>query len=200
MFLENVGRRSKLDGDIATFIDVGKKSFNGYEHNVLFHNQGGGSFVDAGAVSGSDRIEDGRGLGIADLDNDGDLDLVIQNYDRPSTILMNRGSKGRALQLRLRGVESNRSAIGSRVTIRHGVRTQTSQVVCGAGYLSSQTQLVHFGLGEAARVDELTVRWPSGLVQVFRDIEADRRLFIVEGSSDFRQVQLTTEASTGGGE
>ena len=170
---------------------MGNKSFNGYEHNALLRNQGPEGFLDVGAVSGSDRVEDGRGLGIADLDNDGDLDLVIQNYKHPSKILMNRGRKGRALQIRLRGVQSNRSAIGSVVTIRHDGRSQTRQVFCGSGYLSSQTLLVHFGLGESARVDELTVRWPSGHVQVFSDIEADRRLFIVEDSSDLRQIRLT---------
>ena len=183
----------KIDGDVSTFIDVGNKSFNGYEHNVLFRNLGAGSFIDVSAVSASDRVEDGRGLGVADLDNDGDLDLVIQNYRRPTAILVNQGRKGNALQIRLRGVESNRSAIGTRVTIRHGSRTQTRQVVCGAGYLSSQSLLVHFGLGEARRVDELRLRWPSGRVQVFRDVPANRRLFVVEGNSAPRHLELRGE-------
>lgn len=143
-----------------------------------------------GAVSGSDLQDDARGLGIADIDSDGDLDFVIQNYGRPAAILVNHGKKGNALQVRLRGVESNRSAIGAKLTLRTGDRTQTREVVCGAGYLSSQTKMVHFGLGEAQSVDELRVRWPSGRLQEFRDIAANRRLHIVEGQSTYREVTL----------
>ncbi len=87
-------------------------------------------------------------------------------------------------------MESHRNAIGARVTIRHGERTQTREVVCGAGYLSSQTRLVHFGLGKAERVEELRVRWPSGRVQVFKDIAANHRLHLVEGKSKLKEVPL----------
>ena len=155
-------------------------------------NLGDSRFIDVGAVSGSDRDEDARGLGIADIDNDGDLDLIVQNYGRPATLLVNHGDKGNALQIRLRGVESHRNAIGAQLTIRHGERTQTREVVCGAGYLSSQTRLVHFGLGDAERVEELRVRWPSGRVQVFKDIPANRRLHMVEGESTLKEVPLNS--------
>ena len=64
--------------------------------------------------------------------------------------------------------------------------------MCGAGYLSSQTQLVHFGLGDAERVEVLRVRWPSGRVQVFKDLPANRRLHIVEGKATLKEVQLNS--------
>ncbi len=177
---------------------MGDKSFNGYENNVLFRNLGDSRFIDVAAVTGSDRPEDGRGLGISDIDNDGDLDLVIQNYGRPANILVNRGDKGNALQVRLRGVESNRSAIGARLAIRHGGRTQTREVVCGAGYLSSQTRLVHFGLGDAASVDELRVQWPSGRQQVFENLSVNRRLHIVEGEDTPEKVDLRSSGLLAG--
>jgi hypothetical protein len=181
-------------GDVSRIVDIGDKSFNGYERNVLFRNLGpaGGDtargaagaaahrFVDAGHVSGADRIEDGRAVGAADFDLDGDLDLVIQNHDNVSRLLINHGEKGNWLELRLQGTRSNRDAVGARVRIRHGARTQTREVHCGAGHLSSHSLVVHFGLGAHDRADEVTIDWPSGVRQALADIRANQRLHVTE--------------------
>ncbi len=115
-----------------------------------------------------------------DFDADGDLDLILQNWHRDSKLLVSQGADGHWLQLRLRGVKSNRSAIGAKIRIVHGDRMQTREVTCGAGYMSAQSLVAHFGLGDVERVDRVEIRWPSGIVQVLEKVEANRRLDVVE--------------------
>lgn len=179
--MENVGRRSQFDGDVSQFINVGNKSFNGYEHNSLFQIGSGGEYIDVAAVCGADRIEDTRGLAVADLDNDGDQDIVLQNYRQSAKVLINSGTTNHWLQVSLRGVESNRSAIGAHVTIRYGGKTQSETVTCGEAYLSCRSRVLHFGLADAAQVAEVRVRWPSGRVEIVYDVDSNQRLRIVEG-------------------
>jgi hypothetical protein len=181
-FVQNVGRREKVVGDNGDFINVGIFSLNGYEHKGLYRNQGGGKFLDVGYLTGADRIEDGRGLGILDADGDGRLDLVTNNYLQHARLLMNRSPAGNHwLRLQLQGTRSNRSAIGARVVAYHGVKRTAREVTSFSGYLSGQSLYLHFGLGQDASVDRLMVFWPSGLRQEFKDLPADAFYRIVEG-------------------
>lgn len=147
---------------------------------MLFWNRGDGRFEDVAYLTGTNRIEDGRGVAVADFDRDGRLDLLLQNLDKPAVLLMGRGETGHWLQLALRGTRSNRDALGAIVTARTGDALQTRQVAAGSGFLSSSSPVVHFGLGEARHVDLLEIRWPSGERQVLRDVAANQRLEIVE--------------------
>lgn len=170
-------------GYTADIVDDPQSTLNGYERNCLFHNRGAEGFVDIGYITHSDSIEDGRGVGIADFDADGDLDILIQNYDRPTSLLMNERVDGKTahwLQVKLVGTQSNRDAVGARISIEHGGSTQTREIACGAGYLSQQSLVAHFGLGKEPRVDRMTIRWPSGMLQELRDVTGDRKLRIVE--------------------
>ncbi len=164
------------------WVKVGKRSFNGRENNVLFRNLGGElpELVDVGYVAGADRIEDGRGVGIIDIDADGDLDLVVQNAERPTVLLVNDGGAGHWLELRLRGTRSNRDAIGARVELFSGGRSQMRELSSTGGYISGRSLLCHFGLGNSERVDQLVVHWPRGGSTVLRDVAADQCLTIVE--------------------
>ena len=186
--VEGVGRRSEVEGaEFLAWVKVGPKSLNGNERNVLFRNMGGQGgalprLVDAGYVSGADRIEDGRGVGIIDIDGDGDLDLVVQSVEKPVVLLVNQGSPGHWLSVRLRGTRSNRDAIGARVELRIGTRTLVREVTTTGGYISGRSKRCHFGLGGAERIDELTVHWPSGAVTRMNNVAADRVLSIVEPS------------------
>ena len=186
--VENVGRRARVSGDQGDFIDVGIFSVNGRERNALYTNDGAGVFRDTAFPNAAARIEDARGLGAFDLEGDGDIDFVINNYLGPARLLVNRASQtGRhSIRLRLVGTESNRSAIGARVTIEHGERRQSREVCSTAGYLSGQSLSLHFGLGESDRVDRMTVHWPSGLVQSFRGIAADALYVVEEGAAWLR--------------
>lgn len=182
-FVENVGRRSFTDnGEFTAMVEVGSRSLNGYERNGLFKNLGGAPprFVDVGYVAGCDRIEDGRGVGVLDIEGDGDLDLVVQNLEGKTVLLVNQGATGRWLQVRLRGRASNRDAVGARVVIEAGGRRQVRQVTGTRGYASGQSLVCHFGLGAAERVDRLTVHWPSGGETELADVATNRRLTIVE--------------------
>jgi hypothetical protein len=149
---------------------------------VLFRNRGGATpeFVAVDYVSGVDRIEDSRAVGVSDIDADGDLDLIVQTVEGPSLLLVNQGPTGHWLQVRARGTHSNHDAIGARVEARIGERWILREVSSTSGYISGQPLLCHFGLGPAERVDELVVHWPRGGVTRLEDVAADQRVEIVE--------------------
>lgn len=178
--IENVGRRSEDWSEEGAPPDIGSKSINGYERNVLFWNQGQGQFVDVGFLTGSNRVEDGRGVAISDFDRDGQLDLVIQNRDRAAVLLMGRGASGNWLEVQLEGTESNRDALGAVVVSHHGDRSQARQVSGGSGYLAQSSSVLHFGLGDAEKVERLEIRWPAGHTQVLENVDANQRLSIRE--------------------
>jgi hypothetical protein len=182
-FVENVGRRSRAAGDTGDFIDVGAFSLNGYERDALYRNLGNGRFADVGYLEGADRIEDGRGLGMLDIDGDGDLDLILENYAQPARLLVNHAPpENHWLRLRLRGTRSNRWGVGARAVIHHGAHKQTREVSTTAGYLSGQSTYLHYGLGLDRSIDVVTVHWPSGAVDEIRELPGDRFYEIVEGS------------------
>src|SRR5207249_393583 len=88
--------------------------------STLLHNNGDGTFTDVGYVDQADRIEDGRGVSIFDYDQDGQLDVVLRNYNQPAQLLHNTGGSGHWLELKLTGVHSNRDALGARITLQVG--------------------------------------------------------------------------------
>src|SRR5262245_27245134 len=176
--LEGVGRR--LDGADGFLLDIGDHSLNGRERNCLFRNEGDGTFTEVGFANGADRIEDGRGLAVFDHDRDGRLDLLIRNYVQPAVLLRNRGEAGHWIRFELREQRSNRDAVGARLRLRAGDRWQTRVVATGSGYLSASSRRQHFGLGDATRVDEVQIQWPSGDRQILRDLPADREYRIIE--------------------
>ncbi len=178
--IENVGRRSENWSEDGAPPDIGDASLNGYERNVLFWNQGDGRFVDVAYLAGANRIEDGRGVAVADFDRDGRLDLLLQNLDRPAVLLMGRGQAGNFLSLELEGTRSNRDALGAVVTARVTGRTQVRQVKAGSGFISSSSPILHFGLGDATSVESLEIRWPSGERQLLTEVAANQRLRLTE--------------------
>ena len=114
----------------------------------------------------------GRGLVVADLDNDGRQDVLIQSHDQPIAYLHNRTERGgRSLTLLLEGTASNRDGVGARVTISAGARKSVGWRVGGGSFQSSGDPRLHFGLGEAGRVDSVEVAWPSGRVDRFGPME-----------------------------
>ncbi len=174
--LEGVGRRSGTD----KLLELGIHSLNGYERNELFRNDGDGTFTDVGWVQGADRVEDGRGVAVLDSDRDGRLDLVLRNYRQPAALLRNGGPRRQWVEFHLVGTRSNRDAIGARIRLRAGEAWQTRVVSAGSGYLSGSSLRQHFGLGDALRVDEVEISWPSGLRTRIRDLSAGRSYRVVE--------------------
>jgi len=128
----------------------------------------------------------GRGVAAGDLDNDGRVDLVVVHRDAPAAVLRNETRGGHWLGLRLLGTQSGRSPVGARVVCQAGSRSQVRWLTSGTGYLSSSDPRLWFGLGSAPKAEHLEVRWPSGTVQTWSDVAADRILDIREGDDQAR--------------
>lgn len=186
--LEGAGRRHGKTG-VLTAVEGGK-SLNGRERNLLFRNDGDGTFTDVGWVNAADRVEDGRSLAVADLDRDGREDLVLRNFLMPAHLLRNVGPARRWVQLDLIGVRSNRDAVGAKVRLRAGDRWQTGVVSAGAGFRGSSSRIRHFGLGDRSVVDEIVIRWPSGYVTTLRDLPANLRYTVREGDDVATPIRL----------
>src|SRR6202795_2619915 len=105
---DGVGRRR--DQSAGQLISIGEHSLNGRERNLLFRNNGNGTFTDVGYVNQADRVEDGRGVSVFDYDQDGRLDVAIRNYRQPTQLLHNNGGSGHWLEIKLLGTHSNRDA------------------------------------------------------------------------------------------
>ncbi|HEX2162325.1 MAG TPA: CRTAC1 family protein [Thermoanaerobaculia bacterium] len=173
--------------DLRSYPDIGDRTWSGYQRERLFRNLGG-TFVDVAAAAGVDADLDGRGVGVADLDRDGRLDLVQTNADQPSLLYRNVSTgTGHWVALELVGTRSNREAIGARVTLTAGGVRQVQEVDGGNGYASQSSLRLHFGLGAAVRVERIEVRWPSGLVEVVEGVEVDRSTRVVEGEGKKRR-------------
>jgi hypothetical protein len=153
----------------------------------LFWGKIGGHFTPAGGPGSSpgyfSRAVVGRGVAAGDLNNDGRVDLVVVHRDAPAALLWNRAEGGHWLGLRLRGTRSGRTPVGCRVTCRAGGRTIIRRLTGGTGYLSAHDPRIWLGLGPASRVDQLQVRWPSGAIESWTGLAADRILAIEEGST-----------------
>jgi len=154
--------------------------------NILLMNTGDGKFVNVSNQSGDGlKVKlSSRGAGFDDLDNDGDIDVVILNSRREPTILRNDSpSKGHWLQVCLCGVRTNRDGVGARVKVVADDLTLIDEVHSGRGYQSHYGMRLHFGLGNREKVDRIEVRWIGGGVDVFKDIAVDQLVTLTEGSS-----------------
>jgi hypothetical protein len=155
------------------------------EKTLVYRNLGNGKFADLTAQAGPalEIPRPARGLAVGDVDGDGRPEIVIVNMNATPSLLKNVGPRQNFLSVKLAGTTSNRSAIGARVTLRSGGRTQTDEVMSGGSYYSQNDMTLYFGLGQAALVDSLTVRWPSGATQEWKSLPINQRLFITEGNS-----------------
>ena len=191
--LEATAGKDYLEGWSATYELLRQgKSWSGHETNNAFLNLGGGRFVDISAVAGLDYADDGRALAVVDWDQDGALDLVTSNRTGPQLrFLGNRNAGGgHFLALRLEGRRSNRDAIGARVELfLAGGRRLVRAVRAGDGYLGQSSRWLHFGLGATTAIDRIRVRWPSGLLEEVRGLDADRWYTLREGSGSVEPWQ-----------
>jgi enediyne biosynthesis protein E4 len=123
-----------------------------------------------------------RGIAFGDFDNDGNVDVVINNMNGPPTLLRcDRFNGNHWITLKLVGVQSNRSAIGARLRCTTRGHSQLEEVRSGSSYLSQGDLRVHFGLGSETKVDRLEIYWPSGQIDVLKNMPVDRIVTIREG-------------------
>jgi len=170
------------DGDEDLFQVNGDAHHLFGQQNLLFENQGGGTFTDVSTARGSafTRKHVGRGAAFGDYDNDGDVDVFIVNLNDRAVLLRNEGGNRNGwLTIRLVGRRSSRDAVGARVTLVAGNLTRTAQRTSGSSYLSQNDHRIHVGLGDRATVDRIEIVWPSGVKQVLRDVAA-RQIITIE--------------------
>jgi enediyne biosynthesis protein E4 len=187
------------NGHLYTAIDTlpGEPQYR--EPLILMRGTPDGKFAE---IANSAGLNDGplqsrRGIAFGDINNDGAVDAVVFNQDGPPSIFLNdsKNANHRVL-FKLIATQSNRAAIGARVTIRAGGIQQMDEVHGGNSYISQSDLRLHFGLGTVAKLDEVEVRWPNGKTDKFKDIAADKIYTIVEGSGIQSSVALPPVSQT----
>lgn len=167
---------------------------NPYREPVqLFHNRGNGTFEEIASAAGLNdgALQSRRGAAFGDINNDGNVDVVVYNEGGPPSLFLNetRNAAHRVL-FRLVGTKSNRAAIGARVTVYTSKMTQIDEVRAGGSYLSSNDQRLHFGLGPDAKMRRIEIRWPSGSNEELKNVAGDAIYTIVEGKGITNAIRL----------
>ncbi len=167
------------------------KSLSGYERNRIFLNARGKEFFEiSGLTSGADSDGDGRAVVACDVTGDGMQDLFVRQSGGGTLLLFENGfPKTHWLEVSLRGKQSNSLGIGARVVAEAGSQKFVRELYPANSFKSQAPAHVHFGLGKNPKIDRLTITWPSGLKQEFKDVAVDRHLRITEGDSEFAMLQ-----------
>ena len=164
-------------------------SWSGHERNCAYLNTGDGNFANISVASGVDFADDGRGLAFGDWDLDGDLDFWISNRTAPRLRFMRNEQPIKnnfvSFQLIGNGKTTNRDAIGARVNVftsNSDDRPISKTLRAGEGFLSQNSKWLHFGLGEAHAIEQVTVSWPGGESETFNPISINQRYFLRQGT------------------
>ncbi len=163
------------------------RSFSGRERHCCFLNTGSRRFADISTISGLNLADDGRAAARVDWDQDGDLDLWVSNRNGPQVRFLRNGvpTNHHYISVRLQGVTCNRDAVGARLqlVLAGNPKVRLSKTLrAGEGFLSQSTKWIHFGLGNATKIDRLIVRWPGGSTEEFRGLVVDRHHHIVQAT------------------
>jgi len=199
------GAAAFLDFDNDGYLDiyvVRGSTIQADSTNRLYHNNGDGTFTDVTEKAGVGDAGMGLNCVIGDYDNDGDIDILVTNWNQTADLLRNEGTpprprggpevnplgppragggQNRWIQIRAVGTKSNRSGIGARIKIVAGGLTQYAEVQSGGSYLSFSDLRVHFGLGGAERVELVELRWPSGLIDTAKGLAVNAQFVATEG-------------------
>ena len=154
------------------------------QQNLLFRNLGDGRFADVTAQMGAGFAlrKISRAAAFGDYDNDGDIDILVTNWNQTADLLRNDGgNRNNWIQIQTIGTQSNRSGIGARIKVVTGEFTQYAEVQSSGSYLAFSDLRVHFGLKDAETVDLLEIRWPSGKIETTVNLRANQRFIAVEG-------------------
>ncbi|HSR68356.1 MAG TPA: CRTAC1 family protein [Acidobacteriota bacterium] len=204
MLIREADEEGRMDlSDVRKWPAMGQRSLSGHQRSRLFHNRGGQIFVDQASRHGLDSSRDGRGIAVADFDNDGRLDLFVSNANAAPHLFRNQrplGPDANWIAFSLKSPGSNRLAVGAQVRISSGGRNQMRFVDGGNGFASQSTTRLHFGLGAADEAEQVEIRWPSGRRQRLGPLQANRLYRITEGQSAQAQPLLAPREEGAGGE
>ena len=181
------------DGDLDIFVTNGS-TFQELENpevlipqvDALFSNNGDGTFTDVSESTGITAlpIRVGRGAAFGDYDNDGDVDIFIVNNHAPPTLLRNDGgNRNNWLHVELVGVEGNRNAVGAKIQLKTADRSQVREIYAGESYMSSNSFIAEFGVGDATQIETLQVTWLTGETQALHNIPANQRVRVAQEST-----------------
>jgi len=178
------------NGDIIDNVSRFRDNTTHEQRNLLLQNDGKGRFRDVGPTSGPGFAlkKVSRTLAAGDLDNDGDLDIVIGNNGQTADLLRNDGgNRNNSLLIHAIGTKSNRDGIGARLKLIFDGKTLTRHIKAGSSYQGQNDLRVHFGLEKAAQADRLEILWPSGLIDKVEGIKANQIIAVTEGRGITRQ-------------
>jgi hypothetical protein len=170
------------NGHVYPQVDAFETGQHYAQRKELYRNTGDGKFQEIARDSADLLIpKSSRGAAFGDFDNDGNIDVLVINLnDRPSLYHNQGGTPNHWITMRLKGTRSNRDAIGARVEIEAGGKTQVAEVRSGGSYLSNNDMRIHFGLGSASRVERIRIRWPNGNTEELPGLDADQFVTITE--------------------
>ncbi len=176
----DVVQRMAVKESLSDRVRIMKASAPLTEQHFAFQNQGDLRFADKSAAWGLNHVGLGSGAAFADLDGDGDRDLVFTSIDGDVTVCRNDGAAGHAITVALQGTASNRFGVGATVRLETAGGIQVRTLTLARGYLSTSEPIIHFGLGDMTEIQRLTVLWPSGRTQTFSALAVDRHYVITE--------------------
>jgi hypothetical protein len=178
-----------VNGHVFPEVERKKLDIHFKDRRILYHNLRNGKFEDVSEKAGDGILDphSSRGVAVGDLDNDGAVEVLINNQgERPSLLKLSKNPAANWIRIQLEGTRSNRSAIGARVRLTAGGMTQTDEVRSGGSYISQSDLRLHFGLGDAKQVDRLEIVWPSGATEVKTNLAANRTHVIRESATPSR--------------
>jgi hypothetical protein len=182
------------NGDVIDNMDQFRDDVSYPQRNLLLENNGAGGLTDVGpeAGPGFELEKVSRALAHGDIDNDGDLDILIVNVGQTTDLLRNDSpGNGTSIMVRLIGRTGNRDAIGAELTLAWGGQSQVRHVKAGSSYLAQNDLRVHFGLGDAERAESLEIRWPGGDVERIEGVESGHIYTVGEGEGIIDSVPFS---------
>lgn len=175
-----VGHRGII-ADAKNWPPMRGRSLSGYQRSRVWLNDGRGRFSDVAALVGVTDEYDGRAVALADLSNEGVLDIIVANQRGPLLLYKNDVALGRHwIAFELTGRASNRSAIGARVEVHWNGARQAQEVSGGSGFSAQSQRRLHYGLGAAPQIDKAVIRWPNGRSQTMASPQVDRLHAVLE--------------------
>jgi hypothetical protein len=172
-----------VNGHVYPEVEASNANSPYKQERLIFWNLRNGTFLDVSSQAGAGIAErrSSRGSAIGDLDNDGGLEIVINNMNDTPSLLKNYGARQNWILIKTVGRKSNRDGVGARVTVVAAGLKQMDEVRSGGGYISQNDMRLHFGVGAATKVDRVEIQWPSGRKEAFENLKANQIVTLEEG-------------------